>query len=221
MLHEELREAGTTFDNLDPTCLKAFLDEQQLGSLDALLMDLGFGNRMPLLVARRLIAPDGVEGSSIAIGKGDQSTATLNIHGADGMLINLATCCRPIPGDKIIGFFNPGSGVAVHRIHCKNTREYKRKHKNWLNVQWTTEVDGEFSCDIRLELTDGRGVLAQIASILSESDCNIENIKMAAHSEESSSDIFTITVRDRKHRARVMRRLRGLPVVIKLFRVRN
>lgn len=221
LLNAEFKSVGLSFDDVAPEQLSAFLHEQQIGSLDALLMDLGFGNRMPLLVAQHLIMATEGEDSSIDIAKGTQSTATLNIHGADGMLINLGTCCRPIPGDKIIGFFNPGRGVVVHRVHCKNTREYKRKHKNWLNVQWANIVEGEFSSDIGLELKNERGVLAEIAAILSSYDCNIENIKIASRSKDASSDVFTITVRDRKHLARVMRRLRALSSVIKIIRIRN
>ncbi|AFT67865.1 MAG: RelA/SpoT family protein [Cycloclasticus pugetii] len=221
LLNAEFKSVGLNFDDVDPEQLQKFLSEQQIGSLDALLMDLGFGNRMPLLVAQHLIAAAGDEDSFIDIAKGKQATATLNIHGADGMLINLGTCCRPIPGDKIIGFFNPGRGVVVHRVHCKNTREYKRKHKNWLSVQWANIVEGEFSSDIGLELKNERGVLAEIASILSSYDCNIENIKIASRSADASSDVFTITVRDRKHLARVMRRLHALASVIKIARIRN
>ncbi|SHI60573.1 RelA/SpoT family protein [Cycloclasticus pugetii] len=221
LLNAEFKSVGLNFDDVDPEQLQKFLSEQQIGSLDALLMDLGFGNRMPLLVAQHLIAAAGDEDSFIDIAKGKRATATLNIHGADGMLINLGTCCRPIPGDKIIGFFNPGRGVVVHRVHCKNTREYKRKHKNWLSVQWANIVEGEFSSDIGLELKNERGVLAEIASILSSYDCNIENIKIASRSADASSDVFTITVRDRKHLARVMRRLHALASVIKIARIRN
>ncbi|MEW4983376.1 MAG: bifunctional (p)ppGpp synthetase/guanosine-3',5'-bis(diphosphate) 3'-pyrophosphohydrolase [Cycloclasticus sp.] len=221
LLNAEFTSAGLNFGELDPEQLNAFLDEQQIGSLDALLMDLGFGNRMPLLVAQHLMMAAGAEESPIDIAKGKQSTATLNIHGADGMLINLGTCCRPVPGDKIIGFFNPGRGVVVHRIHCKNTREFKRKHKNWLSVQWSDLVEGDFSSDLALELKNERGVLAAITSIFSSYDCNIENIKIASRSEDASSDVFTITVRDRKHLARVMRRLRGLSALTKITRIRN
>jgi len=221
LLNEELKGAGLSFEDIDDSVLEAFLNEQQLGSLDALLMDLGFGNRMPLLVAQRLISPDGEDEHAVNIGKNKQFSAALNINGADDTLINLATCCRPILGDKIIGFFSPGKGVVVHRIHCKNTREYRRKHQNWLNVQWSDNIEGEFSTDIRLELKDGRGVLAEIAATLSAYDCNIENINMAKHSSESSSDIFTITVRNRKHLARVVRRMRAIPAVLKISRIRN
>ncbi|ORU91234.1 MAG: (p)ppGpp synthetase [Cycloclasticus sp. symbiont of Poecilosclerida sp. N] len=221
LLNDELKESGVTFGDLDKDRLDEFLNAQQLGSVDALLMDIGFGNRMPLIVAQHLIPPVGQEEPSLDISKGKQSTATLNIHGAEGMLINLATCCRPIPGDKILGFFNPGRGIVVHRTHCKNTKEQRRKNANWLNVQWAENVDGEFSSDISLDLQDGRGVLAEIALSLSKSGCNIENISMAKHSKNDSHDRFTITVRDRKHLARVARRLRGLPSVFKISRLRN
>jgi GTP diphosphokinase / guanosine-3',5'-bis(diphosphate) 3'-diphosphatase len=221
LLNAELKEAGVSFDEINQERLKEFLVEQQLSSVEALLMDLGFGNRLPLLVAQQLISPKDSTQASVDISKGKQSSATLNIHGAGGMLINLAVCCRPISGDKVIGFFSPGRGVMVHRIHCRNTREYKRKHKNWLNVRWTDEVEGEFFTDIRMELKNEKGVLAQIASLFSSYGCNIENISMSTSSNESSCDIFTITVRDRKHLARVMRRLHNLPAVIKISRVRN
>lgn len=222
LLNQEFSEHNTTLVDLPSDQVNAFLEQQQLGSLDALLMDVGFGNRMPLLVAQRLMQPVGTEeGVALDILEGEQSMAKLNIHGSEGMLINLANCCRPIPGDKIIGFFSKGRGVVVHRLNCKNTRVYKRDHKNWLNVQWTDDVAGEFSCDIRLELMDGRGVFAKIATVLSSYDCNIENISMMNQSSESSSDIFTITVGGRKHLARVMRSLRALPFILKISRVRS
>jgi len=90
-----------------------------------------------------------------------------------------------------------------------------------LSVQWADTVEGEFSSDIGLELKNERGVLAEIASTLSSYDCNIENIKIASRSDDASSDVFTITVRDRKHLARVMRRLRALSSVSKIIRIRN
>jgi RelA/SpoT family (p)ppGpp synthetase len=221
LLNDQLREVGISFDEIEVDRLNEFLNEQQLSSVDALLMDMGFGNRMPLIVAQHLVSPIGVNDPVLDIGKGTKSMATLSIHGTEGMLINLATCCRPIPGDRIIGFFNPGRGVVVHRIHCKNMREFKRKNTSWLNVDWADDVDGEFSSDIGMELNDRRGALAEIAATLTSSDCNIENIDVAKYTKDATSDLFTIAVRNRKHLARVMKRLRLLPSVLKISRVRN
>lgn len=221
LLNAELKSVDVCFDDIPAERIATFLTQHRLSSVDALLIDLGFGNRLPLLVAQQLISEEGAEEASVDIGKGRQSKATLNIRGAEGMLINLATCCRPIHNDKVIGFFNPGRGVVVHRIHCKNTREYKRKHKSWLNVQWTDSAEGEFSSDIRLQLLENKGVLAKIASLLSESDCNIENVNLGQPQDGTSSHVITISVRDRKHLARVMRRLHNIPSVLKIERVRN
>jgi len=221
LLNAELKALGVSFDDVEPSRLDKYLKEQQLLSVDALLIDLGFGNRLPLLVAQQLVSDAGSEEVTIDIAKGQQSTATLNIRGTEGMLVNLATCCRPIYGDKVIGFFTPGRGVVVHRVHCKNTREYKRKNKNWLNVQWADSAEGGFSSDIRLVLIENKKVLAKIASLLSESDCNIENVNLGQPQDGTCSHVFTINVRDRKHLARVMRRLHNIPSVLKIERVRN
>jgi len=221
LLNAEFKSLGACFDDVAPERIKQYLTEQRLSSVDALLIDLGFGNRLPLLVAQQLMAEEGLDDVTIDIAKDQQSTATLSIRGTEGMLINLATCCRPIYGDKVIGFFTPGRGVVVHRVHCKNTREYKRKHKNGLNVQWADSAEGGFSSDIRLVLVEDKEALAKIASLLSESDCNIENVNLGQPQDGTSSHVLTINVRDRKHLARVMRRLHNIPSVLKIERVRN
>lgn len=220
LLNAEFSEMGLSFDTLPEEKIDAFLSEHHLASLDALLLDVGFGNRMPLLVVHQLL---GNEDTGIELGVTDnkQSSASMSIHGAEGLSIVLAPCCRPILGDKIIGFFSPGRGVMVHRIHCKNTRSFKKEHKSWLNVQWDDEAEGSFSTDIKFESTDQKGVFAHIASIFSSYGCNIENVDMAPRDGGTSVDIFTVTVDNRKHLARVMRRLRSVPSIIKISRVRN
>ncbi|ORU89431.1 MAG: (p)ppGpp synthetase [Cycloclasticus sp. symbiont of Poecilosclerida sp. M] len=221
LLNAELKELRTNHKKLPADEIKKFLDEQQLASMDALLIDIGFGNRLPILVAQQLTSPGDEEEMASGLSKKNVSRTALKVHGADGMLTDLASCCRPVPGDKIVGLFSPGRGVVVHRLHCKNIRGNKHKHKGWVNVEWGDSIEGEFSCDLQLELIDERGVLAQIASMLSSYGCNIENINMRSNVEGSPTDIFTITVRNRKHLARVMRRLRTLPSIQKITRVRN
>ncbi|PCI68479.1 MAG: bifunctional GTP diphosphokinase/guanosine-3',5'-bis(diphosphate) 3'-diphosphatase [Piscirickettsiaceae bacterium] len=220
LLDAEFSEMNMSLGDVPAERVDAFLNEHHLASLDGLLLDIGFGNRMPLLVVHQLI---GNENTGLELGVTDsrQSSATMTIHGAEGLSIVLAPCCRPILGDKIIGFFSPGRGVVVHRIHCKNTRSFKKDHKSWLNVQWDDEAKGSFSTDIKFESKDQKGVFAHIASILSSYGCNIENVDMAPRDGGTSIDIFTVTVDNRKHLARVMRRLRAVSSIIKISRVRN
>ena len=220
LLNAEFKERGISVNEIPQENIDAFLEEHSLSSMNALLLDIGFGNRMPLLVVHQLLGQQ-EESVELEVNGGKQSEATLRLHGAEGMSIVLATCCRPILGDKIIGFFSPGRGVVVHRVHCKNTRAYKKDHKSWLNVQWDEEATGSFSTDIKFESEDQQGVFAKIASIFSSYGCDIENVNMAPRDGGTSIDYFTVTVESRKHLARVMRRLRAVPSVVKISRVRN
>ena len=220
LLNAEFKERGISVNEIPQENIDAFLEEHSLSSMNALLLDIGFGNRMPLLVVHQLLGQQ-EESVELEVNDGKQSEATLRLHGAEGMSIVLATCCRPILGDKIIGFFSPGRGVVVHRVHCKNTRSFKKDHKSWLNVQWDDEAKGSFSADIKFESDDQQGVFAEIASIFSSYGCNIENVNMAPRDGGTSIDYFTVTVEGRKHLARVMRRLRAVPSVVKISRVRN
>jgi len=220
LLNAEFKERGTSVNEIPQENIDTFLEEHSLSSMEALLLDIGFGNRMPLLVVHQLLGQQ-EESVELEVNGGKQSEATLRLHGAEGMSIVLATCCRPILGDKIIGFFSPGRGVVVHRVHCKNTRAYKKDHKSWLNVQWDEEAAGSFSTDIKFESKDEQGVFAKIASIFSSYGCDIENVNMAPRDGGISIDYFTVTVESRKHLARVMRRLRTVPSIMKISRVRN
>ncbi|PCI21544.1 MAG: bifunctional GTP diphosphokinase/guanosine-3',5'-bis(diphosphate) 3'-diphosphatase [Piscirickettsiaceae bacterium] len=220
LLNAEFKELNMSIKDISEQKIEAFLEDYHLSSLDALLLDIGFGNRLPLLVVHQLLG-DLEAGLELGVKDNESSSATLNIQGAEGMLINLASCCRPIHGDKIIGFFSPGRGVVVHRIHCKNTRSYKKDHKSWLNVQWGDAANRSFSTDIKFESKERQGVFADIASILASYDCNIENVNMGPRDKDASVDVFTVTVRDRKHLARVVKRLRSVPSIIKISRIRN
>ena len=110
LLNAEFKERGMSVNEIPEENIDAFLEEHSLSSMNALLLDIGFGNRMPLLVVHQLLGQQ-EESVELEVNGGKQSEATLRLHGAEGMSIVLATCCRPILGDKIIGFFSPGRGV--------------------------------------------------------------------------------------------------------------
>ena len=84
------------------------------------------------------------------------------------MVITLAKCCRPIPGDSIIGYFNPGKGIVVHHHECRNRTVVRKKQTNWLDVEWSQDAAGDFPAEIRIEILNQRGSLATIASTISE-----------------------------------------------------
>jgi GTP diphosphokinase / guanosine-3',5'-bis(diphosphate) 3'-diphosphatase len=220
LLDKELSAQGMRLEDIQPARLAELLKDLEAVSLDALLEDIGLGNRLPFLVVRLLTQENNAPQSKSVID--DHATRSpLIIKGTEGMVVSLAKCCRPIPGDPIIGFFNPGKGIVVHLTDCNNVTELRKKQVNWLDVEWDRLVAGDFSVELRLELLDKVGTLAKVASALSRMSANIENVQITTQDSEVSTDIITVMVKDRVHLANVMRELKRLSVVLRISRVKS
>jgi GTP diphosphokinase / guanosine-3',5'-bis(diphosphate) 3'-diphosphatase len=195
------------------------LQVMSIESMDELLEDIGLGNKMPFLVAKRF-AQDDIN-ATIKLDDNDQAKKNpLVIKGTEGMVITLAKCCRPIPGDSIIGYFNPGKGIVVHHHGCRNSNVVRKKQTNWLDVEWSSDAAGDFPVEIRIDVLNQRGSLATIASTISELNSNIENVTVVDQDDRICVDLITLTVKDRVHLAKIMRRLKDLSIVLKLTRVK-
>lgn len=219
LLDKELSAQGTSLEEIPAANVAEMLSSMNLPCLDALMEEIGLGNRMSFMVAKRLC--QGNPGSGIKLDDGDRGSMTpLAIRGTEGMVVNLAKCCRPIPGDSIVGFFNPGKGLVVHHSECKNSREIRKRQDSWLEMEWDPEVSGEFSVEIRLEVLNQRGTLATVASTISRMDSNIENVAVREQDERVSVDHITISVRDRTHLAQIIRELKKLYIVLRITRVK-
>lgn len=218
LLEKELDGLGYRLEEIPNNTFDELLKRLDLSGIDALMVDIGLGNRLPFLVARQLLNcevgddPEKIPRSSLS---------PLMIKGTEGMLVTLAKCCRPIPGDPIIGFFNPGKGIVIHMTECKNVEEMRKKPINWLDVQWDKQASGEFPAVIKLELRNRVGTLAKVASTISRMGANIENVQISNQDPHISTDVITLMVHDRNHLANVVRELRKLPVVIKIARVKS
>ncbi len=176
-----------------------------LGKLDLedwnqLLEDIGTGKRLPMLVARQLF-PDGQYEAT-------DDRVPLPIHGAEGLLVTYARCCRPIPGDAITGHFSAGRGLVIHTADCPNIAEQEKHPDNWLDVNWADTVAGDFAVDLRFITRDRPGVLARLAATIAEQESNITNVSVESKDGRQSTINFTITVKNRKHLADIMRALR-------------
>jgi GTP pyrophosphokinase/guanosine-3',5'-bis(diphosphate) 3'-pyrophosphohydrolase len=219
LLDKELDAQGRRLDDIPAGQIDELLKQLELGSQDALLEDIGLGNRLPFLVARQLLHADLQSEPGQPMGR--TSLSPLIIKGTEGMVVSLAKCCRPIPGDPIIGFFNPGKGIVVHCGECRNLEELRKKPMNWLEVQWDKQASGEFPAVIRVELMNQVGTLAKVASTISRMRADIENVQITNQDSQISIDIITLLVKDRNHLATVMRELRKLSVVLKISRVKT
>ncbi|MFC1684791.1 bifunctional GTP diphosphokinase/guanosine-3',5'-bis pyrophosphate 3'-pyrophosphohydrolase [Pseudomonadota bacterium] len=219
LLGKELETYGGNLEAVPEENMQQLLNEFKLNKLDDLLAEIGLGNRMAILVARRLSgtemerAPDAPAGEAVG--------GPLVIKGTEGMVVKFAKCCRPIPGDAIVSVFSPGKGMVVHRNACPNLGDFRKSGDNWLDVRWEEKVDGEFSAEIWVEAGTQRGVLATVAATIAEMGSNIENVGIEERDGLSSTLKFVITVNGRKHLARIIRQVRSLPTVMRITRAQG
>jgi GTP pyrophosphokinase/guanosine-3',5'-bis(diphosphate) 3'-pyrophosphohydrolase len=182
------------------------------GTLHDLFTDIGLGKRVPAVVARLLLAREEMPST--------QSTTTLAIHGTEGMAIQLASCCQPIPGDPIVGAIRKGHGLVVHTVDCPNiVRSRQNEPGKWMHIEWEPEKGKLFAVSIHVGVKDKRGVLAQVAATITRADANIVDVSMGNPDEHVFSTLnFTIEVADRVHLEEVTRALQRLPEVIQVKR---
>lgn len=212
LVERALAALSLTVDGVADENFARVAKELKLSGKDELFEEVGLGNQMAPLVARRLAvdSPKGV----------DQTIAPLAIKGTEGMVVSYAKCCRPIPGDLILGFLSAGRGMVIHRDNCNNVAEVRRYPEKYVFVQWAEEVVGEFAVDIRIDVLNKRGVLATLANALSDCNANIENVHVEERDERHNALIFLCHIKDRKHLAQILRRMRSISVVLKVSRVK-
>jgi RelA/SpoT family (p)ppGpp synthetase len=197
--------------------LAALLKEYHLPSFDDLLVDVGMGLRQAVVVARTLLpAAAGPQTMDAPM-----TMHPLVIKGTEGMVMHFAKCCRPIPGDPVVGIITKERGMVIHTRTCRNIAEHKYPAENYLDVQWETGVEDEFPVDISVVVADRRGMLATVAAVIGDAGSNIENVRMAERDGLTNTLLFTITVHHRQHLASVMRRVRGIPSVMRINRSRG
>jgi len=213
LLEKALAGRINGLSELPPERIKALIKEFNLASFEELLADIGLGNRVATLIAKRLL-PGNEEGAPPP----DTSNQPLLIKGTEGTVVSFGKCCRPVPGDAIIGNLNAGRGIVVHRDHCKNVIGYKKAPDKWIEVEWEQTITTDFTVELRLDMVNRRGALATIAAVISATDTNIETINTSERDGNTTTMYLLLNVRDRGHLARVMRRLRTLPETLKLAR---
>jgi (p)ppGpp synthase/HD superfamily hydrolase len=144
----------------------------------------------------------------------------LAIRGTEGTVVTYAKCCRPIPGDPILGFISAGRGIVIHSQSCKNVKDYENRPDKWIDVQWEPDVEGVFPVEVRIDTANRKGVLATVAAAIADQSANIENVSIDDRDGRFSSMKFTISVRDRKHLANIIRRVRVIDNVVKITRAK-
>ncbi len=187
------------------------LEQYRIKDSQELLAEIGLGNRNSSLVAKAMYE---IEDD---ITEFDNSGKPLAIKGTEGMVVSFAKCCRPVPGDAIVGFMSSGKGIVVHQQNCRNMTETSSENRQ-LSVQWSEHVEGEYLAFMRVQVSNQRGVLANLAATIADMSSNIEYINLTEKDGRISTIEFVISVKNRTHLARIMKKLRSLPVVNRIWR---
>ena len=216
LLDKALVSLQSSIRTIDPQAVEHLLAETRRTSFDTILEEIGLGNRVALLTARRLLGRG--EGSP---GASAEESLPLAIRGTEGMVINFGKCCYPIPGDTIVGHISAGHGVVVHRDNCNNIAEFLGDPERCTPLRWAEDTRGEFSVELLVELENQKGVIAALANRISSLDVNIEKIGMEERDARLSQVRLVIAVANRVNLARIIRRIRTVRSVMKVTRVKR
>ena len=212
LLNQELGSNDLSLDTIDAQLLKHYVSQHKLTSLDALLAEVGAGKRLAYIVATAL-SQDSTdeEGHTKAIGP-------MEIHGTEGVMIKYSRCCRPIPGDSIVGHLNAGHGIAVHRTFCNNMQDIGRDQDKTLALVWAETGDRDFDVRLEIEVSASRGIIASLATSAANDDANVEKIDVNEKDARLSVVNLEISVHNRVHLALVIKSMRKIAGVIRLNR---
>jgi RelA/SpoT family (p)ppGpp synthetase len=219
LLSHSLRTLESDPMAIGPERWDKLVRESGAKSREEILADIGLGKRLAAIVARQLLALAD-HAPSDAKGQGAAS-ASIVIRGSEGMAVQFAKCCRPIPGDPIIGFIKKGQGLVVHTHDCPIVTKARTDPDKWIDVEWAPDTERTFDVGIRLVAANQRGVLAKVATAISEAGSNIDNVSMDEERGVYTAMHFTIQVHNRLHLARVMKSLRRIPEVVRITRIKD
>ena len=215
LLENALNDIGVEITAVTKEQKVGILKDLKLENWEDLLADIGLGNRLATVVALQIL-PNSA-GNLIA----KEAGPVLAIRGTEGVVVTYARCCRPIPGDPILGFLSAGRGITVHTSDCPNVAKFRKHPEQWIDVHWEEHIEGVFPVNVRVEVKNQRGVLARVAVVIAELDANIDTVNIEERDGLNAAIDFTIEVRDRVHLAAILRRLRALETVIRIIRMKG
>ena len=199
-----------------------------------LMIDLGLGRKNATMVAKRLallMAERGTRPDAVALTLGRFSAREeaassplpgVVIDGTEGASVQLAPCCRPIPGDDIRGYLGRGEGLLVHTAECSTGKRLaERDPERWIAVEWAEQPARHFETSVKLLVRNIKGALAQIAAAVSAAEADISHIEMDNEPQDDATELrLLLAVRDRQHLADVLRTVKRSPPVLRAARIR-
>jgi guanosine-3',5'-bis(diphosphate) 3'-pyrophosphohydrolase len=213
LLEKALNTRGSSIDQVPEDAWQQYLRENHFRRQEDLFNDLALGATLASLVAAKLVPEQG-----LFPGRAEGGEAIV-IAGSEGNALSFGACCLPVPGDKIMAYVSTDKGLVVHRVLCANVREFRKHPDRCVEVNWAPITRGMFPVAVRIVARNTPGVLASISTSIGEAESNIERVAQPEANMETATLLFTLSVRDRDHMARVLRRLRRNGNVIRVSRI--
>ncbi|HET7358533.1 MAG TPA: bifunctional (p)ppGpp synthetase/guanosine-3',5'-bis(diphosphate) 3'-pyrophosphohydrolase [Rhodanobacteraceae bacterium] len=216
MLDRALDARGASLDALPAATLEHYLEANKFKRLEELLAEIALGNRMPDQVAMQLLGARRRRNRKAP--EPAHAAEKIRISGAERGVLSFGNCCHPLPGDDIMGYLSSGKGIVVHRSECPNVAEFRKSPERCIDIEWDRDVHGDYKVELRTEVLNKPGVLATVAAAIAAAESNIENVEYTERDATAATLLFTIEVKNRKHLADVMRRVRRTGVVNGVYR---
>jgi len=213
MLNQALLSFNINPDAITATQWEKLVRDSGVKSKEELLAEMALGKQLPAIVAKRLTSP--VE--SIA---SEQTAGPIIIMGTEGLTVQFAKCCRPLPGDQIVGLIKKDHGLVIHTYDCANIAQSQRNSENYLDVAWGKDINRVFEASIKVTAANKQGVLARVAAEIAKAESNIDDIAMENEGDYMQMH-FILQVNNRHHLAQIMRGLRHLKEIAKISRVKG
>ncbi len=221
MLNQALRALHVEPNQITEAHWQKLVRDYGVKKKSDILVDIGLGKRQNVMVAHQLLAmtDDHAEKHTKLPA---QTLDVITIRGTEGMAVQFAACCRPIPGDPILGFINKDKGLVIHTHDCPSVRKFKLDPDKWLDVEWEPENDRLFKTNLNLSVANQPGMLAKIAAGIADAGSNIDNVSVEESDGSAYANVyFTVQVRNRIHLADLMRGLRKIPDVVRINRAKG
>lgn len=211
LLERAFTELLIPIDSIKEENFSRVIKELKLNDKDELFAEIGLGNQIIPLIARKIAGQ---------IPTKKTSNLPLAIKGTEGVVLSYAKCCHPIPGDVIVGILNPGRGIMVHRENCKYLTDNRYPPDKYVFITWAHDVRGNFSVELKVEALNKKGILALVASVLTDCNANIKNIHVDNNYTKRSILLFAIEVTNKIHLTKIIKKLKTINIVIKVIRVK-
>lgn len=153
--------------------------------------------------------------------KGEDNSGVV-VEGLDNLMIRIARCCSPVPGDEIVGFITKGRGISVHRKDCDNLKSLPDSEKaRCINVSWATEkLNRAFDTEISLIAKDQKGMLSDISKVCEDMDVHISGLNAKAEKNETVKINLTLAIQDKNQMEKICRSLKGVPGILEAYRTK-